>query len=156
MTSKVNVTKVWRFIGKTRRHEVELRHNTLSGKQLLSVNGEVLHKVRSERNRPIALPVFQKASFSESSTAPRLTGSTSSLAICTGSWMGAFASFIFALTVRLAFLSCEHGVLNEIRALLSFVHKYRGWRHPLYTDHGQQRSSANQRSCSFHMGRGAS
>lgn len=45
MTSKVNVTKVWRFIGKTRRHEVELRHNTLSGKQLLSVNGEVLHKV---------------------------------------------------------------------------------------------------------------
>jgi hypothetical protein len=42
--SKVNVSKTWRFTGKSRRHEITLQHNTLSGKQLLTVNGEVLHK----------------------------------------------------------------------------------------------------------------
>ena len=45
MTTRVQSTVTWRFVGKTRRHEVELRHNTISGKQLLTVNGEILHRI---------------------------------------------------------------------------------------------------------------
>lgn len=45
MSTKVSAHVTWRFVGKSRRHEVELRHNTISGKQLLTVNGEVLHRV---------------------------------------------------------------------------------------------------------------
>jgi hypothetical protein len=36
--------RVWSWVGKTRRHHVSFSHNTVTGAQLLLVDGDVYHK----------------------------------------------------------------------------------------------------------------
>lgn len=94
MATRVQSCITWRFVGKTRRHEVELRHNTISGKQLLTVNGEILHRINWKYKLTGEATSFQCSPMTWECSTQTMQGT------CIGNATDRFASYISGPMVR--------------------------------------------------------